>query len=414
MSKFRVSFHLYLEVVSKGSTSGVVLVEAGSSKSGKKATASAKSVDYLAGRIQELENLTSLLSRGKYLWESTFDAIQDPVSIIDKHFRIQRANLSLARFAKVDIRKVIGQHCYEVFAGKDSPCEGCPAAHTMRHGWQFKNRLSTQIKQRDYEVFSYPFPSLHPETEDTIVVHYRDITEEQRLQGELVQQEKMAAIGMLAGGVAHEINNPLGGILAFAQLLIREFKEGDPVRSDLEEIERAALRCKKIVQDLLDFSRQSSGKVKTAVNMGEMIETVLVFLRRELLSRNVEINVDMPDSLPPILGDSNRLQQVFLNLLTNASHAMPRGGTITVKGKLSEHNDTVTISVSDNGEGIKKEHLSKVFDPFFTTKEPGRGTGLGLSISYRIINDHNGTITVTSKEGEGTEFTIGLPRADVI
>lgn len=366
----------------------------------------------LVDRIHELERLTDLLSRGKYLWESTFDAIQDPVSIIDTEYRIQRANLALAARAKMDIRSVVGKRCYEVFAKRTAPCEGCPAAEALQKDWQVKGTLGHPLEGRDYEAFAYPFPGAK-ELGHAVVMHYRDITEEKRLQQEVVQQEKMAAIGMLAGGVAHEINNPLGGILAFTQLLMREFKAGEAVRTDLEEIERAALRCKKIVQDLLDFSRSSPAEAKGPVALGGMIEKVLGFVKREFLSQNIQVRMDVPTTLPTVYGNANRLQQVVLNLLTNAVHAMPRGGIITIRGAHDAQHDLVMLDIEDNGVGIKREHLSKLFDPFFTTKQPGVGTGLGLSISYRIIRDHRGTIAVDSREGVGTRFRIGLPRTDV-
>lgn len=365
----------------------------------------------LSTKVQELERLVDILSRGKYLWESTFDAIQDPVSVLDRHMRIQRANLAMAARVGVDIRTMIGKHCYEVFAGRNAPCEGCPAAEAMRRDWQSKSQLQHPINHRDYEVLAYPFPSAK-EGDHVLVMHYRDITEERRLQQELVQQEKMAAIGMLAGGVAHEINNPLGGILAFTQLLMREFQENDPIRSDLEEIERAALRCKKIVQDLLDFSRVSSGREKTAVEIGAIMEKVFGFLRREFMSLNLKLHTDIDPNLPPVFGDGNRLQQVFLNLLTNAAQAMPKGGLITVRASHDPENRRVIVEIVDTGSGIKKDHLNKIFDPFFTTKSPGRGTGLGLSITYRIIREHNGTIQVESVEGEGTTFRLGLPQVE--
>lgn len=365
----------------------------------------------LKEKIVELERLVDLLSRGKYLWESTFDAIQDPVSVLDRQYRIQRANLAMAARAGIDIRELVGQRCYEVFAHRKQPCQGCPAAEAIRRDWQAKSQLNHAIGAREYEVLAYPFPGAKGQ-EHALVMHYRDITEERRLQQELVQQEKMAAIGMLAGGVAHEINNPLGGILAFTQLLMREFQEGDAVRTDLEEIERAALRCKKIVQDLLDFSRVSSGREKTAVDIGPLIEKVFSFLRREFLSLNLRLHTEIATNLPPVFGDGNRLQQVFLNLLTNAAQAMLKGGTITIRVRHAPEQRQILVEVIDNGVGIRRELLNKIFDPFFTTKGPGKGTGLGLSITYRIIREHNGTIQVESEEGKGTTFRIGLPQAE--
>lgn len=373
----------------------------------------ATQVAELQAKIHELSSLVDLLSRGKYLWETTFDAIQDPVSLIDRQYRIQRANLSMAARAGVDIRQMIGKPCYEIFAHRSSPCDNCPAAAAMQRDWQEKANLAHPIRERDYEVLAYPFPGERG-GDTALVMHYRDVTEERRLQQELVQQEKMAAIGMLAGGVAHEINNPLGGILAFTQLLMRDFATGTPVRDDLEEIERAALRCKKIVQDLLDFSRMSSGREKSSVAVDQLLEKVFSFLRREFLSLNIRLETDCPAEVPAIYGDGNRLQQVFLNLLTNAAHAMPKGGTMSVSSRFDPLTRHVHLTFADTGMGIKKEHLTRIFDPFFTTKGPGRGTGLGLSITYRIIREHDGQIQVQSAEGNGTTFHIILPSVQLV
>lgn len=367
-------------------------------------------VDGLRERVRELEQLVDLLSRGKYLWESTFDALQEPVSLIDRQYRIQRANLAMAARAGVDIRMMIGRPCYEVFANRSEPCPGCPAQAALQREWQAKQRLGEPIHGREYEVQAYPFPGSKA-SDTALVMHYRDVTEEQRLQQELIQQEKMAAIGMLAGGVAHEINNPLGGILAFTQLLMRDFTAGDSVRNDLEEIERAALRCKKIVADLLDFSRMTTGREKGPVALGGLLERVFGFLRRELSSHNIRLETAIDPQLAPAQGDGNRLQQVFLNLLTNAVQAMHKGGLIAVTARNETEQDFVVVEVRDTGLGIKKENLYKIFDPFFTTKEPGQGTGLGLSITYRIVREHGGTITASSKEGEGTTFRVRLPMA---
>ncbi len=191
---------------------------------------------------------------------------------------------------------------------------------------------------------------------------------------------------------------------------MRDCEDNQPVHNDLMEIEKAALRCKKIVQDLLDFSRMSPGKTRAAVDVQQVFAQILVFLRREFLSINVKVKLEIPEDLSPVLGNINRLQQVFLNLLTNAAHSMTKGGTITVRARPGD-GDKVVIEVVDTGEGIKAEHLTKIFDPFFTTKDPGKGTGLGLPITYRIIQDHEGSIEVKSSEGEGTCFRITLPKA---
>lgn len=362
----------------------------------------------LSKRLQELEDLVGILSRGKYMWESTFDAITDPVSIISEQYSIERANIAMAKVAGCDIRQIIKKKCYEVFAGRDSPCEGCPAKAAWSKHEPVLNRLDSKICDRFYEVHAFPYASEKGDSH-SMVMHYRDISESERLQEELMQQEKMAAIGMLAGGIAHEINNPLGGILAFTQLMIRDCTEGHAMKGDLEEIERAAVRCKKIVSDLLDFSRLSKPKDRQALDVNPLLERLFPFLKMEFKSWNIDLVTQLDTTIPKVIGSANQLQQVFLNLITNACHAMPKGGKLTVRTTLQPDRATVSVSVMDTGVGIPRANLSKIFDPFFTTKEPGKGTGLGLSVSYRIIKEHKGTIVVDSAEGKGTTFTVSLP-----
>ncbi|PIR20052.1 MAG: hybrid sensor histidine kinase/response regulator [Deltaproteobacteria bacterium CG11_big_fil_rev_8_21_14_0_20_47_16] len=359
-------------------------------------------------RLKELEDLVAILSRGKYMWESTFDAITDPVSIISKDYTIERANTAMAQVANCDIRKVIGKKCYEVFAGRNSPCQGCPAMAAWSKQRPMLNRLDSLICDHNYEVHAFPLASSKDDSK-SMIMHYRDISESERLQQELIQQEKMAAIGMLAGGIAHEINNPLGGILAFTQLLIRDCTGESAMKGDLEEIERAAVRCKKIVSDLLDFSRLSKPKDRQWLDVNPLLEKLFPFLKMEFKSWNIDLVTDLDASIPKAFGSANQLQQVFLNLITNACHAMPKGGTLTVKTQISRDKSSVVVRIVDTGVGIPKANLAKIFDPFFTTKEPGKGTGLGLSVSYRIIKEHKGSIVVDSELGRGTTFSVELP-----
>lgn len=357
-------------------------------------------------RLNELQQLLEVIERAKQMWQATFDAIRDPVAIISEDFDIERGNLAISSIAEVDIKEMIGKKCYKVFAGRNKVCDGCPLTQAIEKNHVAISKLDNQVHRLDFEASAHPYPG-GPERSKAAVVHYRNITEERRLQQELIQQEKMAAIGMLAGGVAHEINNPLGGILAFTQLIMRELKQEDPMRSDMEEIERAAVRCKKIVADLLDFSRASSGRERQPVDMNFLIEKIVPFIKTELKSLNIELVLDLNKGLPKVIGDANRLQQVFLNLLTNACHSMDRGGRLIVS--TFRKNGDLCVGFRDNGCGIAKENLPRIFDPFFTTKGPGKGTGLGLSISYRIIKEHDGSIDVESEPGKGTLFTVRLP-----
>ncbi len=354
----------------------------------------------------DLRTLLPVIERAKRMWQATFDAIAEPVTIVSEDFIIERANVTAAKLAGIDIKDLVGKTCYKVFAGRTKMCDDCPLHESIKQKVTQVSKLGNPIHRREFETSAFP---LQPEDSKKrlSVVHYRDITEEKRLQQELVQNEKMAAIGMLAGGVAHEINNPLGGILAFTQLLLRDMKDDSPIKGDLEEIERAAMRCKKIVADLLDFSRASSGKEHMWLDINSLIEKVVPFLKSELKSYNVELQLDLTDGLPFIDGNANRLQQVFLNLLTNGCQAMPKGGVLCVRTYAAGRH--VFVEVKDTGYGIANEHMQKIFDPFFTTKAPGKGTGLGLSICYRIINEHNGTIEVESEPEEWTKFVVKLP-----
>ncbi|OGQ04117.1 MAG: hypothetical protein A2W61_04775 [Deltaproteobacteria bacterium RIFCSPLOWO2_01_44_7] len=361
-------------------------------------------------RLQELEQLVGVISRGKYTWESTFDAIADPVMIVTKNYNVDRANLTVAKVGGEEITRVAGKKCFEVFAGRHQPCENCPLTKTLEKGEGRFALLGNKIKSHDFEAHAYPF---FDEKGDltSAVMYYRNVTEELRLKQEVIQQEKMAAIGMLAGGVAHEVNNPLGGILAFTQLLLKRLDKQSETYEDLLEIERAATRCKKIVQELLDFSRISKEKEKCLVSVNALFEKVIPFIQMEIRSLNIDVNFNLESNLPQVMAVPNRLQQVFLNLMTNACHAMPHGGKLIIQTLFDKEAKEVVVELKDTGCGIPKEIQTRIFEPFFTTKDPGKGTGLGLSISYRIVKENNGHIEVDSEVGKGSNFRIRFPAA---
>lgn len=363
----------------------------------------------LLSRIRELESLVQVVSKGKYTWEATFDAITEPVMIVNKDYVVERSNLATAKIGEEEITKVVGKKCYQIFAGQESPCEHCPLKATLSNGELSHAKLGNKIHTHDFDAHAYPFPNEKGEL-NSAVMYYRNITEELRLRQEVIQQEKMAAIGMLAGGVAHEINNPLGGVLAFTQLLLKRVKDAE-TKEDLTEIEKAATRCKKIVQELLDFSRVSREKEKCLVYVNTLLEKVIPFVQMEIRSLNIDVHFNLKQDIPPVMAVPNRLQQVFLNLMTNACHAMPHGGKLTLTTSHNRESKEVLISVNDTGNGIPTEIQNRIFEPFFTTKDPGKGTGLGLSISYRIVKENGGSIDVASEINKGTSFTIRLPAA---
>ncbi len=225
-------------------------------------------------------------------------------------------------------------------------------------------------------------------------------------QDQLTQSEKMAAVGQLAGGVAHEINNPMGVILGFAQSLMRRIKEDDPLYLPLKSIEREAVRCRKLVADLLTFSRAEKTKAEK-IDINQTIDEILSLTEAGAKIKNIEIIKKYKKNLPFIKANKNQIQQLIINLCNNAIDAMTAGGKITVMTESAEN--WIVFSVSDTGKGMSEEIKKHIFEPFFTTKEVGKGTGLGLSLCYEIVKKHNGTIEVSSELNKGTIFTIKLP-----
>lgn len=227
-----------------------------------------------------------------------------------------------------------------------------------------------------------------------------------KLQLQIVQMDRMSSIGQLSGGVAHEINNPLTGVLGQAQLLLQKLPPDSPYRNHVVKIESAAQRCRKIVRSLLDFSRDKDYNFVSADVIKTLDET-LDLLSSEIQQKNIIIKKEI-SPMPQIKISQSHIHQVFLNIITNSIYAMKNGGTITISARAD--NNSAIISIKDTGIGIKKEYINHIFDPFFTTKDIGEGTGLGLTVCYGIIQKHNGSISAYSEgEGKGTTITIKLP-----
>jgi signal transduction histidine kinase len=227
-------------------------------------------------------------------------------------------------------------------------------------------------------------------------------------QRQIVQSEKLASIGQLAAGVAHEINNPVGVILGFSQLLQRHIPSDDYCVEPLATIERESKRCKQIVQNLLDFAR-TGDPCLLEVDLNQTLEASCQLLEYQLSRENIQLVKNYSIDLPTVMADPQQMQQVFVNIMLNAHQAMPECGSLAIETWAK--NREVAVAFADEGVGIPPEHLGRVFDPFFTTKEPGEGTGLGLSVSYGIVQRHGGQIDVESQMGEGTVFTVRLPIA---
>ena len=228
------------------------------------------------------------------------------------------------------------------------------------------------------------------------------------MQSKMAQAEKLASLGKLAAGVAHEINNPLGGILTCSSLVLEDLPEDDPGRPDLEEIVKQATRCRGIVKGLLEFARQAETKV-SLINLNKVLEETLGILERQALFININTVRRLDPYLPHVLADPSQMQQVFMNVIVNAAEAMMEEGMLTLDSWASPDRNTVYVKISDTGCGIPEESINNIFDPFYTTKQTGRGTGLGLSVAYGIVERHGGRLWAESKVGDGTSFTISIP-----
>jgi len=240
-------------------------------------------------------------------------------------------------------------------------------------------------------------------------VHFlvKDIEKKRLIENQMAQTDKLASIGQLSAGIAHGINNPLGIILGYAQMLMRDEDVETERYADLKIIEKHAKNCKSVVEDLLNFARSSQTE-KEPIKIHEAVDEVLNFIQHHSELYNITIEKDYDKNAPPLMLDEKKIKQVFMNLIMNAKHAVGKSGTIRLSTEYNQANKQLTIKISDTGYGIEKKNLSRIFDPFFTTKPTGEGTGLGLSVSYGIIKSHGGEIFVESKPGKGTVFTVVL------
>jgi signal transduction histidine kinase len=230
----------------------------------------------------------------------------------------------------------------------------------------------------------------------------------EEVQMQLIHADKMASLGKLAAGVAHEVNNPLGGILLFGGLLLEDMDFSDPRREDMDRIVQEARRCKEIVNSLLDFAHQKK-RYHEPVDLNAAVDQCLSLLGNKALFHNITVRQEISASLPLVTGNPSQIKQVFTNIVTNAVDAMEGEGVLTVGSGFNRSTGEVSVSFSDTGPGIPPNVRSRIFDPFFTTKEQGKGTGLGLSLSYNIIRMHRGDIRVDCPPGGGTRFSVVLP-----
>ena len=361
-----------------------------------------------------------LLIRKTEEWESTFDAIPDIITLQDKEMRIIRANQATFEFFRLPPEELVGRTCHSLFRGSDQPCAGCPGVRAMQD--LQKHCGSMEHKPICKHFYICAAPVLNPDGEFLYFVYIaHDTTDKKKLEEELLQAQKMEAIGTLAGGIAHDFNNILAAILGYTELARMELPEGSGARNDLEQVIIAGNRATELVKQILTFSRKSEHR-KKPLRAYIVVKEALKMLRSSLPS-SIVIQSDIDESSGLVLADPTSIHQVVFNLCTNAAQAIgDRQGRIEIvlcETSLSteQREDRpwlqpgrfIVLTVHDNGCGMDEKTKARIFDPYFTTKEQGAGTGLGLAVTHGVVEDCQGFIEVESELGHGSAFHVYLP-----
>lgn len=351
-----------------------------------------------------------LVRRGKEQWETTFDALDEGIALVDGEARVQRANAAFARITGRPIPGVIGGHlCRLLFGDHHVLAELLHQTAAGAHPPPLVRRSETL--GRMLRIAASPVGE--PGADEAAVIVVEDITEQKALEAQLIQSEKVAALGTLVSGVAHELNNPLTSIAGLSEFLLEQGFGSGPEREHLRVINDQAERASRIVRNLLSFARKAPAE-RAHVDLADVVHRTVLLIGYEMRQAGVTVETAVPAKLPPVLGNRDQIQQVVLNLLTNANHALrslPEGRERRVAIEVAADEERVLLRVRDTGPGIAADAAAQLFNPFYTTKPPGEGTGLGLFLSYGIAESHGGMLAVDSAPGQGATFTFVLPRA---
>jgi len=362
---------------------------------------------FIYNDITEQNKTEKKLEQAAQEWRTTFDSITDLISIHDKDNRIIRVNHAVADLLKTTPQELIGKFCPEVMRGDQECPANCPHLLALKTGKSssleiFNSKLGIHFQESASPIFNEK-----REITGSVIVA-RDVTKQKRMEEQLIMTDRLASIGELASGIAHELNNPLTSVIGFSQLLM-EGEVPEDIKKDLGIVYSEAQRAAAIVKNLLTFARKHA-PVKQLSQVNTVIEDVLRLRAYEQKVNNIEVESRLAPNLPETMIDHFQMQQVFLNIVVNAEFAMQEAhqrGKLTIKTE--RFDGIIRITFTDDGPGISRENLKHIFDPFFTTKEVGKGTGLGLSICHGIVTEHGGKIYARSKEGMGASFIIQLP-----
>jgi len=373
----------------------------------------------IARDITERKRAEASLVESRSFLSNILESIQDGLCIVGTDRVVVMANSTMEKWF-AHRGAVVGRKCHEVIRGKDEACDSCPALETMKSGRSaFDTIPFTRADGAKGWLDMYTFPLTEGSTGEVlgVIVYLRDITDKVVLEAETARVSQLASLGELAAGVAHEINNPVNGIINYAQILANRLPEGNGNGEIARRIIREGDRISEIVKSLLSFARDE-GAGRTDAEVGEMLLEVLSLTGSHLRRDGIRLVIDVPDGLPEIHVNRQQVEQVFLNVINNARYALKKKYPGPDKDKVLEINGEeisagggayVRLSFRDRGVGIPEDIIDKVTNPFFTTKPRGSGTGLGLSISHNIIQNHGGRLAIESAEGKYTAVTIDLP-----
>ncbi len=350
----------------------------------------------LKQRLTQLESTERTLVAQRGLLRTLLDSTPDLVCLLDPDLRYLAVNETFARFVGRTPADVPGRTDFDLFDAAEAERRTANNRRVLETGQreQTEDRISGPSGERFFLTARVPVRDRNDQVAG-VVLSSRDVSDIKHYEAQLLQAQKMESLGKLAGGVAHEINTPLGIILGYAQLLAEDAPAGSQLGQDLAIIERQAKSCRKIVADLLGFSRQRAFEIAD-MDLNHSVLEVISLVRHSFALENVHIIDDLMEDMPYVPADREKMKQVWMNLLQNAKDAMPEGGIIQVFSSPCEFGDRLMVAVADTGAGIGPEDLKKVFDPFFTTKPVGQGTGLGLSLSFGIVDSHGGRIEAAS------------------
>lgn len=377
----------------------------------------ADGVSLAIDRLTKLDQAENL----KQQWESTFDAISEPLCTTDKNFRIIRTNSAFSKVSGKPFKNLIGSNCFKSFLDDEQTSFGLvqkilknqdePGARTFKVQ---KKGSSTGKDQPENSLRVYEILPQRIKQDETFMILFRDITEQQKIEKQIFESAKMAELGTIGSSIAHELNNPLGGMISFLQLLKMDLKPHDAIYADIVEMEKAGQRCKEIVENLLGFTRQQDPHAATEVDLRDVVRQALKITELQARSLGVTVEMKWPEHPVKILGHFNLLAQAISHFLQNSFEAVSEHLTENprykghIKIELRGEKSQIFLNISDNGVGISPENQNKIFNPLFSTKSRRRNQGLGLTLAYKIIDDHNGSIEIYSQPKMGTQVKIAL------